>query len=58
MPTVLLASPTRACAWCRRVHVSGRWRSLAVALRLLDVPSEDELGLLTHDICEDCAARM
>jgi hypothetical protein len=58
MPTLLLASPTRACAWCSRLHVSGRWRSLPVALRLLGVAGQDELGLLTHDICEDCAARM
>jgi hypothetical protein len=57
VPT-LLAAPTRACAWCSRVHVSGRWRSLAVALRLLDAAGPDDLGLLTHDICEDCAARM
>jgi hypothetical protein len=47
----------RACAWCGSVHLAGRWRSRRAALDLLGVAHEHELGQVTHDICETCAAR-
>jgi hypothetical protein len=39
------------------MHVSGRWHSMGTALRLLGIAHPDELGPVTHDICETCAAR-
>jgi hypothetical protein len=39
------------------MHVSGRWPSMRAARRLLGVAHPDDLGPVTHDICETCAAR-
>ena len=52
-----MARLLRSCAWCGAMHVSGRWHSMRAALRLLGIAHQDELGPVTHDICETCAAR-
>jgi hypothetical protein len=55
---LLTSAPVRACAWCGRVHVAGAWRPLRAALRLLGLDAGSDLGPVTHDICERCAADM
>ena len=52
-----MARLLRSCAWCGAMHVSGRWHSMRAALQLLGIAHQDELGPVTHDICETCAAR-
>jgi hypothetical protein len=47
----------RSCAWCDAVHLAGRWHPVRTALQMLGVEQREQLGPVTHDICERCAAR-
>jgi len=39
----------KVCAWCKRVLVNGEW---------VVPPSGQDLGQVTHGICEECEQRV
>lgn len=47
-----------SCAWCRRVVSRDRWLEIEDALAELGVAVDDDVPLVSHGICADCAARV
>lgn len=48
----------RACSWCNRVEVGGRWVEVEDAVQELDLFERAQLPTLTHGICQDCYERL
>ncbi|PIQ62029.1 MAG: hypothetical protein COV99_07455 [Bacteroidetes bacterium CG12_big_fil_rev_8_21_14_0_65_60_17] len=46
------------CGWCKKVHVSGEWMEVELALERLDLFGQSPLPRLTHGICPACTERM
>lgn len=48
----------RACGWCKRFDLGGRWAEVEEAVEALDLFHHAELPPVTHGICDHCFARM
>ncbi len=48
----------RACGWCKKVDLDGRWVEVEEAVEAMGLFQHAELPQVTHGICDDCFARM
>ena len=48
----------RACAWCKRIDVGGKWREIEDALEPLRIFEMERLPDITHGICDACQRAM
>jgi hypothetical protein len=48
----------RACAWCDRIDVGGRWVEPDAAIRQLRTYEWSQPPAFTHGVCESCLASL
>ena len=48
----------RACAWCERIDVGGRWLDPSTAIRRLRTYEWPQAPRFTHGVCEPCLAAL
>ncbi len=48
----------RACGWCYRIDMNGKWLDIEVAVSKLGIYEFSRLPKLTHGICKDCYSDM
>ena len=48
----------RACGWCKKVDLGGRWAEVEQAVDVLGLFHHAALPQVTHGICDDCFASM